>query len=85
MIKIEFSTAVALYLFLTVFIVFVIWLFFENRKIAKPLYSDNRFFWQCNICTYVYVDTMHNTISQCPRCGSYNNKEDSDKKGGVYA
>jgi len=75
MIKIEFSAAIALYILLTVFLVFAAWLFCERRKAFKLLSAENRFFWQCAICTYVYVDSRHNTISRCPRCGSYNEKE----------
>ncbi|MFH1853976.1 MAG: hypothetical protein ABH815_01545 [Candidatus Omnitrophota bacterium] len=75
MIKVEFSFAIAVYMFLTVFLIFIIWLFTEKKKTLKLLSSENRFFWQCNICTYVYIDSRHNTISQCPRCGSYNEKE----------
>lgn len=76
MIKIEFSLAVALYLILTVGLILVVWMCFEKKKILKPFPTEERFFWQCNICTYVYVDSKHNMISKCPRCGSYNKKED---------
>lgn len=76
MIHIEFSLAIALYLILTVCLILIFWMAFEKRRIFKPLISDKRFFWQCDICMYVYVDTKHNTLSQCPRCGSYNKKED---------
>ncbi|MBU1852476.1 MAG: hypothetical protein KJ957_00340 [Candidatus Omnitrophica bacterium] len=75
MIKIEFSLAIAVYLGLTVGLILLVWIYFEKRKTLESFYSENRFFWQCSICTYVYIDSMHNLISQCPRCGSYNKKE----------
>ena len=78
MIKIEFSLAIALYLILTVCLIFVLWMCFEKKRILRLLPPENRFFWQCNICTYVYVDSQHSAISQCPRCGSYNKKEELD-------
>ena len=76
MIKMEFSLAVAVYLILTVCLSLILWMYFEKKKTLKSIYSEKRFFWQCDICTYVYVDSMHNILSQCPRCGSYNKKEE---------
>ncbi|MDP2921612.1 MAG: hypothetical protein Q8O12_04530 [Candidatus Omnitrophota bacterium] len=90
MIKIDFSLAVALYLILTTGLVFLA-IILEGRKAQKQFSSEKNFLWQCSICTYVYVDSMHVNISQCPRCGSYNNKEekslhtDVSKKGGTHA
>ena len=83
MIKIEFSLAVALYLVLTTCLVLLI-IIFKNRKDPKQFFSEKNFLWQCSICTYVYVDSRHTSISQCPRCGSYNKKEEQEK-GGKHA
>ncbi|MCX5693199.1 MAG: hypothetical protein NTX47_05920 [Candidatus Omnitrophica bacterium] len=83
MIKIEFSLAVALYLILTTCLIFLI-LIFKNRKEPKQFSSEKNFLWQCSICTYVYVDSRHTNMSQCPRCGSYNKKEEQEK-GGKHA
>ncbi|MFA4991827.1 MAG: hypothetical protein WC569_04520 [Candidatus Omnitrophota bacterium] len=77
MIRVEFSMLVAFYLIVTVFLVMVAWALFEKKRVLKPLaFSKDSFFWQCNICAYVYVDSVHDKISQCPRCGSYNNREE---------
>jgi len=84
MLKIEFSAAIALYLILTTCLVLVA-LVFENKKEPKQFSSEKNFLWQCSICTYVYVDSRHANISQCPRCGSYNKKEAQEKGGGAYA
>ena len=75
MIKIEFSLAVSLYLILTACAI-LLWGVFERKKSFSGLSSDKNFFWQCNICTYVYVDSRHNLISKCPRCESFNKKEE---------
>ena len=83
MIKIEFSLAVALYLVLTTCLVLLI-IIFKNRKDPKQFFSEKNFLWQCSICTYVYVDSRHTGMSQCPRCGSYNKKEEQEK-GGKHA
>ena len=81
MIRIEFSIAVALYIILTACLLLLL-LIFENRKDSKLFSSEKNFLWQCFICTYVYVDSRHTNISQCPRCGSYNKKEEriADKR-----
>tara|TARA_Y100000031_G_C8073373_1_gene316155 strand:+ start:37 stop:315 length:279 start_codon:yes stop_codon:yes gene_type:complete len=90
-IKIEFSFAIALYLTLAVFLLLLVWMLFDKKKGLKPFTSEDRFFWQCDICTYVYVDTKHITISKCPRCESFNKREGTikeqqhTKKGGLYA
>ena len=78
MIRIEFSFAIAIHLFFTTCFILFLWIFLEKRKVFEPFSSEKRFFWQCNVCTYVYVDSMHNVISQCPRCGSYNKKESNE-------
>ena len=80
MIEMEFSMAIAVYLSLTVGLILLLWMYFDKRNTLDSFYSDDSFFWQCSICMYVYIDSMHNLISQCPRCGSYNKKE-----GGNYA
>ncbi len=76
MIKIEFSLGIALYIFVTAGLIVVLWAFFEKKKKWSGFLSwDKRFFWQCDTCMYVYVDSKHANISKCPRCGSYNKKE----------
>jgi len=77
MIRVEFSLAVALYLVLTACSILILWMFMERKKMLTSVSSDKRFFWQCDICTYVYVDSKHSVISQCPRCTSYNRREEA--------
>lgn len=77
MIEVEFSLAVAAYLVLTIFFILALWMLSERRKIPGEFLSEEAFFWQCKICTYVYVDSKHSAISKCPRCGSYNKKEEA--------
>lgn len=71
MIRLEFSTAVALYLSFSVIIILILWIAFEYRKEGKKFTSGGRFIWHCSICDNTYVDSKHENISQCPRCGSY--------------
>lgn len=74
MIKIEFSLAITLYLFLTTIALLLYWIFFEKTKNFKDRSSSDRYVWQCSICTHFYIDSKHTTLSICPRCGSYNEK-----------
>lgn len=77
MIKIEFSLAIAMYLIFTVCLILILWLLFERKKQKTLVSLEKGFFWQCNVCTYVYVDTTYDVISKCPRCESFNKKEAS--------
>jgi hypothetical protein len=73
MINIDFSLAVSLCALLLVSIVLGVWLF-SNKQKDKDLSLDAKFIWHCSICTYTYINTQADTISTCPRCGSYNKK-----------
>jgi len=74
MISIDFSTAISLYLFIFISAVLLIWLLTKMQK-DKNLSLDPKFIWFCSICTYTYINTKEEAISTCPRCGSYNKKE----------
>jgi len=73
MINIDFSLAVALYIFLFVIGVLVTWLFSKRQK-DKDLSLDPKFIWFCSICAHTYINTKEELITTCPRCGSYNKK-----------
>jgi hypothetical protein len=73
MISIDFSLAVALYVLIFISLILTIWLFSKKEK-DKDLSLDRKFIWYCSVCTYTYIDTKEETISICPRCGSYNKK-----------
>ncbi|MDP8230900.1 MAG: hypothetical protein P9L93_07350 [Candidatus Gorgyraea atricola] len=77
MVRIEFSLAISLYLIITICVILAAWIICEKKKTLELFSSEKNFFWQCDICTYVYVDSRHAAISTCPRCGSYNKKADS--------
>lgn len=73
MISIDFSLAIALYIFLLLNVILITW-FFSKKQKDKDLSLDPRFIWYCSVCTYNYINTKEDTISACPRCGSYNKK-----------
>ena len=77
MIRLELSMAVAIYIFLTVIGVLLLWVSLGKDKKVSYYASKKRNIWQCSICTYTYVDSMREIISKCPQCGSFN------KRGGA--
>jgi rubrerythrin len=56
--------------------ILVLWLFFDRKKDFKGVYPEEKFVWQCKICTYFYVDSQNDEFSVCPRCGSYNSRKE---------
>ena len=73
MIKVDFSVALALYLFILLGLVFCLWLFLRRETLFENFLSlSPRFIWCCSVCTYTYFTTHKKEISTCPRCGSYN-------------
>ncbi len=78
MIKLDISQAVFLYLFISVIGLLILWIFFEERLKFVYFREEDIYVWQCDICTYTYVDSKNQDISKCPRCNSFNvrNKKD---------
>ncbi|MDD5449201.1 MAG: hypothetical protein PHO42_01195 [Candidatus Omnitrophica bacterium] len=74
MIKIEISLAVCLYLVFSVIGFLIIWLLIDSKKGVKKIHPEEKFVWQCSICTFFYIDSQNDELSICPRCGSYNRK-----------
>ncbi|HOC02321.1 MAG TPA: hypothetical protein P5065_01410 [Candidatus Ratteibacteria bacterium] len=76
MIKIELTSAITVYLFLGLLILFL-WIFSEARKKAGFKVKNENYLWQCPICLYIYIDSSGSNISRCPMCGSLNKRNDS--------
>jgi hypothetical protein len=77
MIQLDMSTAVALYLLLTVVSILILWLFLDRESRPKQYASGKKSIWQCDVCFFSYVDSQHDVISRCPRCGSFNKRKES--------
>ena len=73
MITLDFYQAVAVFFIVFLGVVFSVWAFAKKEKDRK-LSLDPKFIWFCLVCTYTYINTREETISKCPRCGSYNKK-----------
>jgi len=73
MISIDFSIAIAGYFLLFLAFMLVVW-FINREEKDKDLSLDPKMIWFCSVCTYNYIDTKQESISICPRCGSFNKK-----------
>ncbi len=77
MIPIEFSMAVAFYVGMATLGILSFW-FLSTRKQAVNLsVNQQQEIWQCPICVCLYADEINRELSVCPRCGSYNRKEEN--------
>jgi len=76
MIELDITAAIALYIFLTVVGVLSLWLFLDREPKSKRYTSAKKSIWQCEICTFTYVDSQHEVISKCPHCGSFNERKE---------
>ncbi len=75
MIKLNISNLIFLYTFFSVIIILIIWVVagYRTMKIFSP--KEVSYIWKCAVCAHVYVDSVHEDISMCPLCGSYNKRE----------
>lgn len=80
MIRLELTAAIAVYTFITVVGVLLLWVFFGMEKKSKKYTSFKKNIWQCRVCMYNYIDSKHDVISKCPQCGSFN-KRPADTAG----
>jgi len=75
MIKIDFAFATALYVTFFAVGVLFIWVYLDRNKFKKYT-SDDAYMWQCSVCMYTYVDSVHKDISACPMCASFNRRKE---------
>ena len=79
MFRLDISTAVFLYLISSLGFIFILWIFFEKSVSLPKFVREEADVWECTICAYIYVDSTHQEISQCPQCKSYNKKSQEDR------
>ncbi|MDP2928796.1 MAG: hypothetical protein Q8O01_01860 [Candidatus Omnitrophota bacterium] len=76
MIRIDIASLVFFYILFSVIAIFVIWvvLGYKRVKSISEFGNDTEFTWECSICLHSYVDSLHDDISVCPFCSSYNKR-----------
>lgn len=76
MIRIDISTLIFFYILFSVISIFIIWFILgykRMRGISGPDKGQEQI-WKCSICFHDYIDSLHDDISVCPLCGSYNKR-----------
>jgi hypothetical protein len=77
MIRIDITALVFLYILFSVIAIFIVWAVMGYRKFRSvtPQNRDHiEHAWKCSICFHTYIDSLHEDISVCPLCGSYNKR-----------
>jgi len=54
MIKIDFSSAISIYLCLSIFLVFILWIFYNYRR--DGILNETKYLQQCPYCTYMFFN-----------------------------
>ena len=54
MLKINFSSAIAAYLCLSIFLVFIMWIFYNYHR--DGILNETKYLQQCPFCTYLFFD-----------------------------
>ena len=75
MIELDITTAVALYLCLTVITLLLLELYLDRGTKSKQYASEKKSIWQCEVCAFTYIDSQHDVISKCTQCGSFNKRK----------
>ena len=84
MIKLDFSTGIAIYITIILILVFGRWIFYTLSGNQCNL-NDSKYIWQCPYCTYVFFGYMDKDTQNCPRCKSYISTDDMDKRENIIA
>ncbi len=76
MIRIDITTLVFFHVLFSVVAILTVWtvLGYRRMKSASGSVNNVEFIWKCSICFHDYIDSLHDDISVCPLCGSYNKR-----------
>ncbi len=72
MIELTLSTALTLYLFLTLFVVFGIWGYSHYVDRKKKSLPTEQVLCICEYCHYTYLEDIVSKVNQCPQCRLFN-------------
>jgi len=69
MVKIDFSTAISVYLSVSLLLVFLQWIFYNFYR-SEELDFQTKHFQRCPYCTYTFFYYYKEGLIICPRCQS---------------
>ncbi|HOZ47353.1 MAG TPA: hypothetical protein PLO37_18940 [Candidatus Hydrogenedentes bacterium] len=76
MIEITLTQALAMYSIALGLLIVIISIYTELTVHRYRRFLEKQYLWRCVFCGFTYLDEGAATISQCPRCQSYNSAED---------
>ena len=56
MIKIDFSSAISIYLSFSIVLVFALWLFYNLNRSRSIILNETKYLHQCPYCTYIFFN-----------------------------
>ncbi|HNR32176.1 MAG TPA: hypothetical protein PKI11_14900 [Candidatus Hydrogenedentes bacterium] len=77
MITISLTQALLLYSALILLGAIAVWVYTEADMRRAHRVLGKQYLWRCFFCAYSYLDEEAETLSECPRCGSLNSREDA--------
>jgi ribosomal protein L37AE/L43A len=72
MIELSPTTALMLYLGMTLSVLLGLWIFQHYRYRHKKILSSEKELFICEYCHFAYLDEGTKKITHCPQCQSYN-------------
>ena len=70
MFKVDFSSAIAVFLMFDFVVVISLWLFYTYNKDKEADVCDSKYFRQCPYCCVVFFDYQKKVLCSCPQCKS---------------
>ncbi len=77
MITISLSQALLLYSAIVLIGAMVIWVYTQVTMQRAQRVLGRQYLWRCFYCAYSYLDEEAEAVSECPRCHSFNAREDA--------
>lgn len=74
MIELSPTTAIMVYLCMTLATLLGIWGYHHYRSRKKKVVLNEQDLYVCEYCHYAYLDHIAKPVTQCPQCGSFNKK-----------
>lgn len=72
MIELTFSTALVIYLCLTLFLLLGLWLFHHYHASKRKIITCDQKLYVCEYCHFAYLQESHKNLTRCPQCKSLN-------------
>lgn len=72
MIELTFASAFMLYLCMTLFILFGLWVYHHYRTRRREILPCEQELVVCEYCSFAYLEESSKKVTKCPQCHSYN-------------